>query len=113
MTCSVRLGTLKPSVRRTFQRNPSSPAVMEPPDTDDIRSSRSSHFASASLHRAPQWNSVALKPPPESASPMPSESPSDPNGIRSLSRPCVARIVHVQVSLLMCTLKHRTEKRED
>src|SRR5262245_60775438 len=67
---------------KDVQASPSTPAVMEPPDTLEIRSSRGSQPISFKRQRAPTWKRDARKPPPDNARPVHSlTTPSSPNGM--------------------------------
>src|SRR5215831_1947166 len=52
----------------------SMPAVMEPPDTAEIRSRLARYPSSLSRMSVPIWKSVARNPPPDKASAMPGRS---------------------------------------
>src|SRR5215211_5112058 len=62
----------KGSAASRGQARASAPAVIEPPDTLEMRSRRSSQPASRRRQITPTWNSIARYPPPDRQSAMPS-----------------------------------------
>src|SRR5262245_58452772 len=58
---------------------------MLPPLTHESRSSLSSRFSAFRRRSTPRWNAAALKPPPDSASPMRFSTPSILNDMTASS----------------------------
>ncbi len=59
-----------PSLPRFFQCSPRTPAVIDPPETLEMRSSLPKYLASFKRMRVPTWNNIARYPPPERQRPI-------------------------------------------